>query len=113
MLLYVGLGPSLCENAKNLEGRENDISQAKQNRTSLRIFASLTVDPTERYSTALGRRRVFTQPRPFGDILTRCALTCFVAPGVCMTQPLHSADIFFPDRRFLIFVDKLGNVYSM
>ena len=27
----------------NLEGRENDISQAKQNRASLRIFASLTV----------------------------------------------------------------------
>ena len=38
----VAIDPA-CVKRKNLEGRENDISQAKQNRTSLRIFASLTV----------------------------------------------------------------------
>ena len=32
-----------CVKTKNLEGRENDISQVNQNRTGLRIFASLTV----------------------------------------------------------------------
>jgi hypothetical protein len=47
-----------------LERRENDISQINQSRSGLRIFASLTVIRPNVYSTALGRRRVFTQPKP-------------------------------------------------
>ena len=42
------------------------LSQTKPNK--LENLCVLNRDLTERYSTPLGRRRVFTQPRPSGDI---------------------------------------------
>jgi hypothetical protein len=53
---------------EKLRSDENDFSQLSQNQTRTPTFEHLNAIWKNVYSIVVARRRVFTQPRPEGDI---------------------------------------------